>query len=59
MLEGSQVERWIYRPYVKYFNTELVYLYFDADGKLIKSEYFPSPENESSASDAKASNSAS
>lgn len=59
-LQGSQVDRWIYRPYVKYFDSELVYLYFDADGKLIKSEYLPPPEKKSNgASDAKASNPAS
>jgi len=46
-LEGHPIDRWIYRPYVKYFNSDHVYLYFDADGKLIKSEYLPPPTKES------------
>lgn len=59
-LEGREIDRWIYRPYVKYFNFEQVHLYFDADGKLIKSEYLPPPNKESNGvPDAQASNPAS
>lgn len=57
-LNGQSVERWIYRQYVKYLHSAQVYLYFDADAKLIKSEYFPATEKKSSeTSDAQASNS--
>ncbi len=45
-LDGQPVDRWIYRQYVKYFYTDQVHLYFDADGKLIKSEYVPAPQKE-------------
>ena len=59
-LKGREIDRWIYRRYVKYFNSDQVYLYFDADGQLIKSEYIPPPEKESNGvPDAQASNPAS
>jgi len=38
---GQYLERWIYRYAVKYFDSDKVYLYFDQEGKLVKSVYEP------------------
>ncbi len=46
-LNGQPVDRWIYRSYVQYFDTDQMHLYFDSNDKLIISEYIPAPKKES------------
>ena len=37
--DGGQIEAWLYRHATEYFGTDKVYLYFDVQGKLVRSEY--------------------
>lgn len=39
MTEGKEFEVWLYRYATQYFGSKKVYLYFDADGELVRSEY--------------------
>jgi len=44
--DDRQMEVWLYRYAVKFFGSEKIYLYFDSDGKLVKSEYFEGTHGE-------------
>ena len=37
--DGQELESWLYRYATEYFGGEKIYLYFDLDGNLVKSEY--------------------
>lgn len=37
--DGQELESWLYRYSTEFFNSEKIYLYFDPDGNLVKSEY--------------------
>ena len=41
--DGRKQTKWLYRYSVKPFGSEKLYLYFDADGRLINSEYMKKP----------------
>ncbi len=47
--DGRQQTKWLYRYPVRPFGSEKVYLYFDADGRLIHSEYIEKPPAKDSA----------
>ncbi|MCA9399488.1 MAG: hypothetical protein KC618_07050 [Candidatus Omnitrophica bacterium] len=46
--DEEEAERWLYRKAVEYFNTEKIYLYFSAEGKMIDVEYEPAPTKQES-----------
>ena len=37
--DDRELESWLYRHAMAYFHAEKIYLYFDADGNLVRSEY--------------------
>lgn len=37
--EDRELEAWLYRHATEYFHADKIYLYFDADGNLVRSEY--------------------
>jgi hypothetical protein len=48
IVEGDQtLETWLYRYATKYFGAEKVYLYFDPEGNLVRSEYQEGKDGES------------
>ncbi len=44
--EGQELESWLYRYATQYFGGPKVYLYFDAEGNLVKSEYVEGKDGE-------------
>ena len=45
--DNQEIESWLYRYATKYFGVEKIYLYFDLDGNLVKSEYVGGTNGES------------
>ena len=45
--DDQELESWLYRYATQYFGVEKVYLYFDLDGNLVKSEYVGGANGES------------
>ena len=45
--DDQELESWLYRYATQYFGAEKVYLYFDLDGNLVKSEYIEGTNGES------------
>ncbi len=45
--EDQELESWLYRYATQYFGAQKVYLYFDLDGNLVKSEYIGGANGES------------
>jgi len=45
--DDQELDVWLYRYSTKYFGAEKVYLYFDLQGNLIKSEYIEGKDGES------------
>ena len=45
--DDRDLESWLYRYATKYFGAEKIYLYFDFDGNLVKSEYIGGTDGES------------
>jgi hypothetical protein len=41
VMDGQTVEKWVYRQAVKYFDSDYVHIYFDQEGRFVKSEYLP------------------
>lgn len=47
--DGQPAEQWLYRYATKYFKSDKVYLYFDAQGKFSRFEYVPAPPEKNAA----------
>ena len=45
--DGQELELWLYRYATEFFGSDKVYLYFDKDGNLVKSEYIEGKNGES------------
>jgi hypothetical protein len=45
--EDRELESWLYRYATAYFGSDKIYLYFDGDGNLVKSEYIEGTHGES------------
>jgi len=43
---GKSLEVWLYRYATEFFDSEKIYLYFDSDDNLVKSEYMEVPNGE-------------
>ena len=44
--EDQELEAWLYRYATEFFGVEKIYLYFDHDGNLVKSEYIEEQNGE-------------
>lgn len=43
---GEELESWLYRHATEYFKADKIYLYFDTDGNLVRSEYLEAQDGE-------------
>ena len=44
--DDRELESWLYRHATAYFHADKIYLYFDADGNLVRSEYQEAKDGE-------------
>lgn len=44
--EGRELESWLYRRATEFFGAEKIYLYFDAEGNLVDSQYIEGKNGE-------------